>query len=241
MPRQSRLLSLIEILHDGDVHRAADLARILNVTERTIYRDMKTLAASGVPVLGTRGEGYQVAALTTLPPLSLTDSELEALNLALAIIAQATDPDLKAAADRLTDKIDAALPEQVLAQGDLWQFATYPFADAARGFSHIAPLRAAIKARQKLKLEVRKSPQGQFSQQFRPLNLTSQGRVWILTGWSETDHNFRTIRLDLIETVIPQAEFFIDDPGCGYADYLRQVQARAGQRPHHGTATPVQN
>ena len=62
------------------------LAQDLGVSVRTIYRDMEVLAASGVPVEGTRGYGYTVQAAITLPPLNLTEAELEALHLALAVL-----------------------------------------------------------------------------------------------------------------------------------------------------------
>ncbi|MGD9295033.1 MAG: HTH domain-containing protein, partial [Roseobacter sp.] len=149
MRRTDRLFDIIQILRDGKLHRAQDIADRLEVSVRTIYRDMDTLVASGVPVEGERGVGYMVREAITLPPLTLTVAELEALNLGMAIVGEAADPDLKAAALSLADKVDAVLPTQVVAEADAWKFAVYPFADAARGFTHMPTLRAAIRARQK--------------------------------------------------------------------------------------------
>ena len=72
MPRPDRLLDLVRLLSDGRLHRAEDLARRLGVSQRTIYRDMDTLVASGVPIAGERGLGYAALAAragipTTLP------------------------------------------------------------------------------------------------------------------------------------------------------------------------------
>ncbi|MEP6062753.1 MAG: HTH domain-containing protein, partial [Marinomonas sp.] len=103
MSRSDRLFSILQILQDGALHTAGALAERLGVSQRTLYRDMDKLAASGVPVQGTRGTGYRLADLTALPPLMLTSPELEALNLGLAIAAQVADPDLKAAATRLAE------------------------------------------------------------------------------------------------------------------------------------------
>ena len=75
MKRADRLYRLMERLKDGSLHRAEDLARELGVSVRTIYRDMETLAASGVPVEGERGRGYTARAAITLPPLNLTLDE----------------------------------------------------------------------------------------------------------------------------------------------------------------------
>ncbi len=219
MRRTDRLFDIIGILRDGKLHRAQDIADRLEVSVRTIYRDMDTLAASGVPVEGERGVGYMVREQITLPPLNLTAAELEALNLGMAIVAEAADPDLKAAADSLAEKIDAVLPTQVVAEADAWKFAVYPFADAARGLAHMAPIRAAIKSRQKLQLTYRRIDGTLTDRTIRPLHMEYWGRVWTLTAWCELRNSFRVFRIDLVEAVIPLPELFIDEPGKRLSDY----------------------
>lgn len=219
MRRTDRLFDIIQILRDGKLHRAQDIADRLEVSVRTIYRDMDTLAASGVPVEGERGVGYMVREQITLPPLNLTPAELEALNLGMAIVAEAADPDLKAAADSLATKIDAVLPTQVVAEADAWKFAVYPFADAARGLAHMAPIRSAIKSRQKLRLTYRRIDGTLTERTIRPLHMEYWGRVWTLTAWCELRDAFRVFRIDLIESVTPLPEIFADEPGKRLADY----------------------
>ncbi|WP_171099473.1 YafY family protein [Ruegeria sp. HKCCD7255] len=219
MRRTDRLFDIIQILRDGKLHRAQDIADRLEVSVRTIYRDMDTLVASGVPVEGERGVGYMVREQITLPPLNLTPAELEALNLGMAIVAEAADPELKAAAETLADKIDAVLPTQVVAEADAWKFAVYPFADAARGLAHMAPIRAAIKSRQKLQLSYRRIDGVLTHRRIRPLHMEYWGRVWTLTAWCELRDGFRVFRVDLIETVQPLPEIFADEPGKRLADY----------------------
>ena len=70
MRRADRLMQLVQILRDGALHRATDLSEATGVSLRTIYRDMETLAASGVPIEGERGIGYRVTAAIT--PVSYT-------------------------------------------------------------------------------------------------------------------------------------------------------------------------
>lgn len=219
MRRSDRLFDIIGILRDGKLHRAQDIADRLEVSVRTIYRDMDTLAASGIPVEGERGVGYMVREQITLPPLNLTPTELEALNLGMAIVAEAADPELKAAAQTLADKIDAVLPVSTIAEADAWKFAVYPFADAARGLAHMAPIRAAIKARQKLHLAYRRIDGDLTQRSIRPLHMEYWGRVWTLTAWCELRAGFRVFRIDLIETVTPLPELFRDEPGKTLADY----------------------
>ncbi|NRB19253.1 MAG: YafY family transcriptional regulator [Rhodobacteraceae bacterium] len=219
MRRTDRLFDIIQILRDGKLHRAMDIADRLEVSVRTIYRDMDTLAASGVPVEGERGVGYMVREAITLPPLTLTSEELEALNLGMAIVAEAADDDLKKAALSLADKIDAVLPTSIVAEAEAWKFAVYPFANATRGFTHMPTLRAAIKSRQKLHLDYRRIDGVLTARTIRPLNMEYWGRVWTLTAWCETRDDFRVFRVDLIEAATALPELFIDEPGKRLADY----------------------
>ncbi|MEP4979327.1 YafY family protein [Ascidiaceihabitans sp.] len=219
MRRSDRLFDAMQILRDGNLHRAKDVAQKLEVSLRTVYRDMDTLMASGVPIEGTRGVGYKISPAVTLPPLTLTPSELEALNLGIAIVAEAADPDLKAAAETLAEKVDAMLPERGIADSDLWKFASYPFADAARGFSHMATLRTAIKARQKLRITYHSKGDRITTRKIRPLHLEYWGRIWSLTAWCETRDAFRVFRVDLIQSADALPELFVDEPGKRLDDY----------------------
>lgn len=218
MSRADRLFDIIAILRDGHLHRAEDLASRLGVSVRTIYRDMDRLAASGVPVQGTRGTGYRAADRITLPPLTLTPEELDALNIGVAIVAESADPYLKAAATALADKLDAALPAETVADADAWKTALNPLADTARGLSHIASLRSAIRGKQKLRLTCRDPGGGATTRTVRPLELNSWGSVWILTAWCESCAGFRDFRVDLIDAAAPLPELFMDEPGKRLSD-----------------------
>jgi predicted DNA-binding transcriptional regulator YafY len=227
MRRTDRLFDIIQILRDGNLHRAQDIATRVEVSVRTIYRDMDTLIASGVPVQGERGVGYMATEAITLPPLTLTSAELEALNLGMAIVSEAADPDLKSAALSLAAKIDAVLPTKVIAEAESWKFAVYPFADAARGFSHMATLRAAIKSRQKLALSYRRIDNTLTQRTIRPLHMEYWGRVWTLTAWCETRNDFRVFRVDLIENARALPELFVDEPGKNLTDYMAQFDKKS--------------
>ncbi|MFY9211660.1 MAG: HTH domain-containing protein [Aestuariivita sp.] len=218
MPRSTRLFEILQILRDGRLHRAQDIADRMGVSVRTLYRDIDTLQSSGVPITGARGVGYRIADLTTLPPLTLTQDELEALNLAVAIVSEAADPDLKSAALSLADKLDALMITRSVAEADAWKFAASPFADAARGFSHMATLRMVIKTRQKLQLGYL-DDQGTISaSKIRPLQLDYFGRVWTLTAWCEQHQKIRSFRVDLIKEATALPELFTDEPGKTLAD-----------------------
>ncbi|WP_246566767.1 helix-turn-helix transcriptional regulator [Gemmobacter fulva] len=111
MSRNDRLYDLIQLLRDGRLHRAGDLAAQLGVSTRTIWRDMAVLADSGLPVTGERGVGYILRAPVTLPPLILTTDELVALQLFLSQTSEAADSDVARGARSLAAKISAVLPQ----------------------------------------------------------------------------------------------------------------------------------
>lgn len=215
MNRKARLYALMDRLRDGQLHTAEALAQDLGVSARTIYRDMDVLAASGVPVEGARGYGYTVQAAITLPPLNLTETELDALHVALAALGAAALDDLAQAARSLSDKIDAVLPAAAGNKPAPFGFATEAFADAARGFAHMPKVRAAISARQKLRVTL-----PDRSHDIRPLHLDYWGRVWTCVAWSETDETFLRFPLDRIETLTPLPGLFVDEPGKRLQDFV---------------------
>tara|TARA_R110000787_G_scaffold137943_13_gene251566 strand:+ start:87 stop:752 length:666 start_codon:yes stop_codon:yes gene_type:complete len=219
MARSDRLFDLLTVLRDGKLHTAQALAQRMGVSVRTLYRDMDSLAASGVPVAGTRGTGYRLTHTITLPPLALTEAELEALELGLAIAAEVADPQMRAAANTLADKLDAVLPQSAVPQADAWKFAASAFADAARGLSQIPTLRAAIKARQKLRITYTGRDGAVTSRVIRPLHLEYWSRIWTLTAWCELRSAHRVFRLDLVNSAEALPELFNDEPGKTLADY----------------------
>lgn len=223
MRRSDRLFQLITILRDGRLHRAVDLADKLEVSQRTIYRDMETLQASGLPIEGERGVGYMLTAPVTLPPLNLTLTELEALHFGLAVVSEAADAELQTAATSLAAKIDAVLPDDRAEPAEGWGFAVYPFADAARGFRHMPTLRAAIRARQKLEITYFDLQETRSTRTIRPLQMEYWGRVWTLPSWCELRNDFRVFRIDRIEEIEILPELFTDEPGKTLADYLDRV------------------
>lgn len=223
MRRTDRLFELIQILRDGRLHKGADMAGRLGVSLRTLYRDMDTLVASGIPVEGERGLGYMMTAPITLPPLNLTLTELEALHLGLAVVAKAADDELKEAARTLSQKVDAVLPEDRAAPASGWGFAVYPFAEAARGFVHMAPLRAAIRSRRKVDITYRAPDAPETKRRVRPLQMEYWGRVWTLTSWCELRNDFRVFRVDRIRTLDVSFDTFEEEPGKTLADYLETM------------------
>jgi predicted DNA-binding transcriptional regulator YafY len=215
MTTAQRLFEITQLLQSGQLLRASDIAKRLGVSQRTVYRDMDRLVAAGQPVEGTRGEGYRLAATVPLPPLTLTPEELEALTLGLAVVGQAGDTALQAAAASLSAKIDDASGTGP----DPWGFATSPFADATRNLAHLPLLRSTTRARQKVRITYT-SDEGQVTARvIRPLKLAYWGHVWAVTAWCELRAGFRVFRLDLMDSAEALPELFADEPGKRLEDF----------------------
>lgn len=115
MSRDQRIFDLIQRMRDGRLHTAADLAQDLGVSTRTIWRDMAMMAATGIPVEGERGLGYILRAPLMLPPIMLTQDELEALMDGLSRVATEDGPGAQAtrarAARALRFKVATLMPQ----------------------------------------------------------------------------------------------------------------------------------
>jgi predicted DNA-binding transcriptional regulator YafY len=226
MKRADRLMQIVQILRDGTLHKAADISAAVGVSLRTIYRDMETLAASGVPIEGERGIGYRVTAAITLPPLNLTMTEVEALHLGLSAVGQSQDTQLSGAARALLAKIDAVMPEDRSRAPTGYGFAIYPFADAARGFQHLPAMRQAIRARQKLSITM-----NNVARTVRPLQLDYWGRLWTCIVWCEKSKNFSELRVDQIAELRVLPSLFVDEHGKSLADFnAHRVNAGSSHR-----------
>lgn len=212
MRRTDRLFELIQILRDGRLHTARDMAERLEVSVRTLWRDMATLIASGLPVEGERGVGYILREPVTLPPLTLTPDEVQALTLGLQLVTRGADPSLTLAAESLLGKVTAVLPARLMdgIGQDTWVF---PGAEALAAARHLPALRRAIRLGERVVIGYVDSLGNPTERPVRPLVLEFWGRVWTLASWCETRGDFRSFRIDRIETITPTGEIAPREPG----------------------------
>lgn len=216
MRRTDRLFDLIQILRDGRLHRATELADKLGVSTRTIWRDMTTLAASGMPIEGERGVGYILRAPFTLPPMILSTVELEALRAGLRVVAEGDDAQLSRAARALAAKIASVTPAPASDDDDLFAF---PGLDTETATAHVPVIRAAIRAHERLTITYIETDGHETHRDIRPLVLETAGKVRTLAAFCEGRQAFRSFRLDRITALTPTGEAFPDEPGRGLADW----------------------
>jgi predicted DNA-binding transcriptional regulator YafY len=220
MRRTDRLFELIQILRDGRLHTARDMADRLEVSVRTLWRDMATLVASGLPVEGERGVGYILREPVTLPPLTLTADEVQALTLGLQLVTRGADPSLTKAAESLQGKIAAVLPARLM-EGIGQETWVFPGAEALAAARHLPLLRRSIRLRERVIIGYVDRSGIPTERPVRPLVLEFWGRVWTLATWCETRRDFRSFRVDRIGTLRPTTETFPEEPGTTLTDWRR--------------------
>lgn len=222
-----RLFALLDHLRSAATPVSAEaLARALDVSPRTIYRDMVTLQAMGAPVRGEAGLGYQLERGYFLPPLRFDADELEAVMLGLRLVRARGDGALRAAAERASGKIGATvagdagtsfrqLPLQAVSRrkaGD----------EVANGWLPL--LRAAIRERGLVQLDYADLEGRTSARQVRPLGLTLFDEVWLLTAWCEHRAGFRNFRVDRITHAAATGARFRHESGRRFQDYLASLR-----------------
>jgi len=226
MRRADRLFEIIQILRRKKLTRAADLAALLEVSERTIYRDISDMVSQGVPIEGEAGVGYILRPGFDLPPLMFNENEVEALLLGARIVQSWADPELATAAAAAIDKVSAVSPEALRQQFDLVRL----WAPAEHGRQVItidqAALRHAIRDQRKIRFVYQDLRDSATERIARPLIMAFYGPVWLLAAWCETRDDFRVFRIDRMSDLAVLDATFEATPGQTAQDFLRQDAAR---------------
>ena len=223
MRRADRLFQIVQHLRGRRLTTAAQLAAWLKVSERTIYRDVRDLSLSGVPVEGEAGVGYRLLAGYDLPPLMFTLDELEALTAGARMVESWGGESLAHSARAALAKIAAALPaDKRIAMERTRIFAPSFFIPPATG-EHMDALRAAIATRRVARLDYRDARAQPSQRRVWPLALYFWGGTWTLGAWCELRQDFRTFRIDRIGS-IATAEQFPDQEGRRLADFVRRME-----------------
>src|SRR4051812_39275569 len=154
MRRADRLFQIVQRLRrHGAVVTAAALAHELEVSERTVYRDVADLVASGVPITGEAGVGYRLPrGAFDLPPLMFTEDEIEALVLGARVVESWADPALARAAADVLAKVEVVLPPALRERIAGATLFALNLRERAAESGHLTTLRAAVRERRKVRL-----------------------------------------------------------------------------------------
>ncbi len=222
MRRADRLFEIIQILRRKPTVRARDIAEALEISERTVYRDIRDLMASGVPIEGEAGVGYVLRAGFDLPPLMFKESEIEALVLGARIVESWADRELSEAAADAIAKIEAVIPDRLRGYMASTALLAPPlhFMEPIR--FDLADLRRAVRSQVKVRFAYVDVLGKGSERTVRPLSLAYFGPVWVLAAWCDLRRDFRTFRLDRIDGFAMTEEHFRAEAGKTLHDFLKR-------------------
>ena len=212
--RADRLLALMEALRARPVATAGELADVLEVSVRTVYRDVDALVRTGAPIRGEAGVGYTLEPGYHLPPVNLTAEEAEAL-------ARWSDGPVAARAASALAKIRAVLPAAAQAGVDQDIFSAPQWVTRHAPAVDLLELKRAAQHRRLLRIDYEALTGRCSIRDVRPLSISFFGPVWLLVAWCETAQAFRCFRLDRIRALSPTGETFRNEPGKRLADFKR--------------------
>jgi predicted DNA-binding transcriptional regulator YafY len=229
MRRAERLLQLLQILrrHRRPVTGDA-IARELEVSLRTVYRDIATLIADRVPIRGEAGIGYVLGEGFDLPPLMFTPDELEAVMLGLRWVARRGDTDLSRAAQDTVAKIGAVLPERL--RPFLYDAALLvpPHFRLAEDRVDVALLRAAIREGRKAEIRYRSEDGRENLRVIWPIAVAYFDAQRLIVAWCELRQDFRTFRTDRMLSMIVRDEKYPARRKALLKQWQDEAQARDG-------------
>jgi predicted DNA-binding transcriptional regulator YafY len=228
MRRADRLFQLVQYLRGGRLVTAARLAERLEVSERTIYRDIADLQSTGVPIEGAAGVGYLMRSGYDLPPLMFTGDEVIAVVAGIRMVRSWGGAGMaRAAADALA-KIELVLPTTVRARVDKTHVFAPPMELTDEVRTLIDVIQRAIDGRDVLGFRYEDRVGAKTTRRVQPLGLWFWGKVWTLVAWCETRSDFRMFRLDRTHGLTPVGERFEPVPERSLAECLRRYEAQFG-------------
>lgn len=227
MRRVDRLFEIIQTLRAATKPVTADeLATRLEVTVRTVYRDIAVLQGQRVPIVGEAGVGYIMRAGFDLPPLMFSSDEVEAVIVGLGLLNRTGDTGLQDAASRVSSKICAVLPDlgdDPLDPGTLHVSGSGAHAPAVINLSDV---RAAIRDEQKIRIAYIDLNDTVTERVIQPIALQYFLEVVVIAAWCEFRQDFRHFRVDRIS-----AATLLDDNFTGHGKRLRERWAEFRSAP----------
>jgi len=234
MRRADRLFRIVQMLRSGRLKTAAALAERLQVSDRTIYRDIRDLQLNGQPIEGEAGIGYTLRREFDLPPLMFTPEEITALVLGARLVQAWGGAESVAAANTALARIEAVLPPELAARLDAIALYApgYKMSNAHRRL--LDRLHAACLGKIILRFSYTRLADDVTQAEtrtVRPLALTFWSGVWTLAAWCETRDDFRTFRIDRIEELDETGIVFKPRRGQRLEDLMKKVRADARAYP----------
>ena len=234
MRRADRLFDIIQTLRTArHPVTAAALAEQLEVTVRTIYRDIASLQGSRVPIEGAPGLGYVLRRGYDLPPLMFTSEEADAIAVGVRLLRRLRDAKLQQAAESVLAKLAVVVPEPL--QPHLVSAPIYVSDGDAPPVTGVDPgvLRDAIHEARKVAIAYVDERGRHTHRTVRPIAMAYYVDVTVLGAWCELRNDFRNFRVDRISNAELLDERFLAESSRLMAEWLALPK-------HRPNATPVE-
>ncbi len=227
MRRSDRLFDIIQRLRTakGPVTAAA-LAAELEVTPRTIYRDIATLQARRVPIDGAAGIGYVLRKSFDLPPLMFTAEEVEAIAIGARLVRRLRDAKLQEAADSVFSKVTVVLPEALRRQLTSTPFYVSPGDTVAPQGVDLADVRTAIRDSHKLHITYADETGRRTNRTIWPIAMAYYVDVTLIGAWCELRNGYRNFRVERIQSSTVLDEPFDQDNGRLFREWAELPKVR---------------
>nr|WP_255199313.1 YafY family protein [Vibrio sp. JPW-9-11-11] len=187
---------------------ATQLAEHMEVSERTIYRDIQSLISSGVPIQGEAGVGYLLQPDSHLPPLMFTEKEMMALELGMRMVRAWSDDELARASQSASNKILSVLPDRIKRQVEDFAILVPDLHSGSSTAKRCKMLRHATDDKLKIVITYLDQKQQVSERMVQPLGQIFWGKVWTLVAWCELRHDYRHFRIDRIEHMLVTEQTF---------------------------------
>ena len=223
--RISRLTSILTHLQSKKLVTATELANKYEVSVRTIYRDMRTLEMSGVPIITEEGKGYSLVEGYKLPPVMFTEDEANALITAQQIINNNTDESFKDLYSHAITKIKAVLRHSQQEKTELLsnRIQIRKPKDSKSQSNHLVSIQSAIVNYTVVQINY-SSLEGKTTERLiEPFAVYSTNENWILVAFCLLRKEFRAFRLDCIQQLSISEETF-EPHNMTLQDYFKDCQ-----------------
>lgn len=209
-PRLARLTAIITQLQSKRIVTARDIADKHGVSIRTVYRDIRTLEKSGIPILTEEGKGYSIMEGYKLPPIMFTEEEANALITAEQIIARNKDASLVAQYKNAIEKIKSVLKHSQKDKSELLSERIYIYSqsDSEKTSNYLIQIQAAITKYQVVDMKYLSLDDKRSERKIEPFALVHTQNNWILIAFCRLRNDFRAFRLDCMEKVLILEEAF---------------------------------
>lgn len=201
MNHLSRLLSILTILKSKRITTGTELARKFDVSLRTIYRDIKKLEESGVPILTIEGRGYSIMDGYTVAPIMFDELEVNALITAEQLIAKTNDDSLIRHFGSTMEKIKSVFRSSLQSQGELLsrKMRVLKIRDEEEvKSSSLSFIQMAITNFRLIEMTYRAADKEPTFRTIEPLAIYCFNDKWMVVGWCHLRDDYRTFRLDRI-------------------------------------------